>query len=295
MPFARQIDYTPILELLHTGLTDTAVAARIGCSRPTVRMVRVRNNLPAPLHGSTSKHHTFDDVYRAHAIPTTDGHMTWTGGHNGVTPTVHHLHQGRSAYKIAFRLHHQREPQGLVKVGCHQPGCVAGAHLTDATIRKAIQEAEAAGRPVKAPGPAANGTRAEIIALISEGRSNKEIAGLLRTNVARVRTIRRSAGLPAWARSAVPIESKWATWVRPTTGGHARWVGTLRGGTPNIAHGQRNHSARAVGFTMLHGRPPVGKVLPGCGMAWCVSPEHSVDDVMRRADRVYDRIFGVAA
>ncbi|NJP75711.1 hypothetical protein HCJ99_34090, partial [Streptomyces sp. C1-2] len=35
------------------------------------------------------------------------------------------------------RMHHGREPVGYVKPGCDEPDCMAGAHLTDRTIRAA--------------------------------------------------------------------------------------------------------------------------------------------------------------
>lgn len=295
MPYIQQIDYEPILQLLRTGMNDTAVATRLGCSRPTVRKVRVRNNLPAVMRGSKPKHFSFEDAYRAHAKPGADGHMTWTGGYADVTPAVSHRHRTRSAYKIAFRLHHGRDPQGLVKPGCTQRGCVAGAHLTDAMMRRTARETAAAARPRKVAGPQPNGTRTEILALIGEGHSDTRVARILHTTVTRVAKIRAGEGLPAWKRSVPSVEEKWATWVRPMTDGHVRWAGPLHLGTPIIRHRGRNHSARAVGFTALHGRTPVGKVLPDCGMTWCVSPEHGADDVMRRADHLYDHIFGAAA
>jgi DNA-binding CsgD family transcriptional regulator len=296
MPFTRQIDRGPLLELLQSGsMTETAIAAKLGISRPTVHKIRAEYGLPAPLRGSTPKHASVEDAYRAHAIPTTDGHTRWTGSWQNVTPIVQHRHSTRSAYKIAFRLHHGRDPQGLVKPGCDHSGCVAGAHLTDTAMRRATREAAAAARPRRQHGPTANGTRRDILELLSEGHSDKEIGRRLNTSPQRVGKIRAEEGLPGWKRSALPVEEKWKAWVQPTPDGHAAWTGTRRGGTPTIRHQGRNHSARAVGFTAHHGRAPVGRVLPDCGTAWCMNPEHTSDDVIRRADHLYDQLFGAAA
>lgn len=293
MPFTQQIDRGPLLDLLRAGtMTETAIAAQLGISRPAVHKIRAAYGLPAPRRGSSPKHASFEDAYRAHAVPASDGHAAWTGSWGDVTPVVQHRHSTRSAYKIAFRLHHGRDPQGLVKSSCGKHGCVAGAHLTDTVMRREAREAAAATRPRQTPGPAANGTRSEILQLLGEGHSDKEVARRLNTDPHRVGAIRAAEGLPAWKRTTVSLEEKWKTWAEPTPDGHARWTGTRRGGTPTIRHKGRNHSARAVGFTMQHGRPPVGRVLPDCGTAWCMNPEHTPDDVIRRADRLYDQMFG---
>ncbi|MDX5568456.1 hypothetical protein PYK79_41375 [Streptomyces sp. ID05-04B] len=296
MPYTQQIDRGPLLELLRAGtMTETAIAARLGISRPTVHKIRAEWGLPAPARGSMPKHASFEDAFHAAAEAAADGHVAWAGSWSGVTPIVQHQHHSRSAYKIAFRLHHGRDPEGLVKSGCTLAGCVAGPHLTDKAMRSATREAAAAARPARAPGPAANGTRADILALIAEGHADTRIARILHTSIKRVRAVRAAEGLPAWQPTAVPLEQKWAVWVQPTPDGHARWTGTVRGGTPTIRHQGRNCSARGVGFTALHGRAPVGKVLPDCGASWCVAAEHAADDVIRRADHLYTAIFERAA
>src|SRR6266540_3846129 len=114
------------------------------------------------------------------------------------------------------------------------------------------------------PGPAGI-PRADIIALLAEGHSDRHIGRALRTNKKRVGHIRAELDLPQYEYVGLTLEQKWATRARSVSGGHMRWDGALRGGMPNLVHKQRNHSARRVAFQIGHHREPVGRVLPGCG------------------------------
>lgn len=145
------------------------------------------------------------------------------------------------------------------------------------------------------PGPR-GASRADIIALLKEGHSNREIGRRLHTNPLRVSHIRTELDLPAYEqKSPLTIEQKWATRTRTVAGGHMRWDGSLRGGMPTLMYRQRNFSARRIGFEIGHGREPVGRVLPGCGHSWCIAPGHATDEPIRRADALYAGIFGRTA
>lgn len=138
--------------------------------------------------------------------------------------------------------------------------------------------------------------RTDILALLSEGHSNKYIARTLKACRHRIGRIRSQEGLPpAERRQGLTVEQKWATYARPAGRGHMRWAGGIRGCTPNLVHQRVNYSARRLAFRIGNGRDPVGRVLPGCGRPWCVAPEHATDEPMRRADAAYERIFGVAS
>lgn len=139
-------------------------------------------------------------------------------------------------------------------------------------------------------------SRADIIALLQEGRSNKYIARTLHTRPMRVARLRTELDLPPVKPvSALTIEQKWTTSTRQVPGGHVVWTGSVRGCTANLIHRGRNYSARRVAFELGQGRPPVGRVLPGCGHPWCVAPDHATDEQLRRADHLYGRIFGRVA
>lgn len=145
------------------------------------------------------------------------------------------------------------------------------------------------------PGPKGP-SRTNIIALLQEGHSNREIGRQLHTNPKRAAAIRAELNLPQYQpQPTLTLEQKWATRTRLVAGGHMRWTGSLRGGMPNLVYLQRNHSARRIAFQIGHQRQPVGRVLPGCEHAWCVAPEHATDEPMRRADAKYAAIFGRAA
>jgi hypothetical protein len=137
--------------------------------------------------------------------------------------------------------------------------------------------------------------RADIVALLHKGHSDRYIGRTLHTNPKRAARIRAELGLPKSVRiQGTAIEHKWNKWTHAVTGGHIRWTGAVRGITPNLVHRKRNYSARRVGFQLEHGRLPVGRVLPGCGQSWCVAPAHATDEPMRRADAMYRLIFGRA-
>lgn len=135
--------------------------------------------------------------------------------------------------------------------------------------------------------------RADILALIREGHSNRYIGRALHTNPKRAARIRAEEDLPpAERRQGLTVEQKWATYAKPAEGGHMRWTGRLRDGTPNLVHQHVNHSARRIAFRLGHGREPVGRVLPDCRVSWCIAPGHTTDQVVRRADDLYTAIFG---
>ena len=145
------------------------------------------------------------------------------------------------------------------------------------------------------PGPA-GANRADIITLLRDGHSNREIGRILHTNPNRVAAIRAELDVPPYKpEPALTLEQRWTVHAKPVAGGHMRWEGSLRGCTPNLVYRQHNYSARRVAFQIGHGRQPIGKVLPGCGLSWCVAPACATDEPMRRADLAYKAIFGRAA
>lgn len=145
------------------------------------------------------------------------------------------------------------------------------------------------------PGPR-GASRTDIIALLQEGHSNREIGRRLHTNPLRVGRIRDELELPQYEpQPALTLEQKWATRTKPVAGGHMQWTGSLRGGMPNLVYLQRNYSARRVAFEIGHDRQPVGRVLTSCDYSWCIAPGHATDEPMRRADAKYTAIFGRAA
>ncbi|WP_432138952.1 hypothetical protein [Streptomyces sp. bgisy154] len=143
------------------------------------------------------------------------------------------------------------------------------------------------------PGPAGV-PRTDIIRLLAEGHSDREIGRRLHTSTKRVGRIRTEVGAPRPTRtSPLTLTQKWATFTQPTPGGHLAWTGYLREGTcPVLKHHGENHTARKVAFQIAAGREPEGRVLAGCGWQPCVAPAHMEDARMRAQ---YAAIFGAAA
>ncbi|MEU7416752.1 hypothetical protein [Streptomyces antibioticus] len=293
MPFTQQIDREPVLRLLRLGtMTETAIAKQLGISRPTVHKIRTQHGLPAPLRGSTPKHPSLEAAYHAHAQPSTDGHILWTGGRRGDTPVIQRRHTSHSVYRIAFRIRHGRNPEGRATLACNTPGCVAGAHLEDQAMRNARRQYEQAQRRRLPKGPAANGTRTDVLALIGQGMSNRQIGILLRTNPLRVARIRAEEGMPNVTRVVAPLDDCWRTHTRLVEGGHVEWTGQRREGAPVLTWQNRSHQARRIAFRMGHGREPEGRVKAGCNFPDCVAPDH-MEDARLRA--LYAAVLGAVA
>lgn len=80
---------------------------------------------------------SWEDAFEQRTDPVEGGHLRWTGatGARG-TPVVAYRGQVETAYRLAFRWHHGREPQGNVRPTCDYPRCVAGEHLADRALRE---------------------------------------------------------------------------------------------------------------------------------------------------------------
>jgi DNA-binding CsgD family transcriptional regulator len=296
MPVPPKVPYDEIAALLQRGdSTESEVAKQLGISRTTVRNARQRYGLPAPLHGSKPRHNSIEDAYRAQTVPARDGHADWAGWRTGNdVPMVKHCYHEESAYRVAFRIHHGRDPESVVIPVCGKPRCVAGAHLEDGVIRQSRETARRASGPRKR-GPRPNASRAEIIELIGQGLSSRRIAAILRTDPKRVNLVRAEAGLPQTVPLRAPQDSlrqRWQAHTRTVDGGHTEWVGSLRGGTPVFTYSGEHYMARRVAFEMANGRAPEGRVKPGCDLAGCVAPAHMEDARMRAQ---FTAIFGEAA
>lgn len=140
--------------------------------------------------------------------------------------------------------------------------------------------------------------RADIIALLATGHSDRAIGRQLHTATKRVRRIRNELSLPpATTTSTITLEQKWATHLTTADNGHLKWAGPRgRYGTPILCHGNQRHQARAVAFRQQYGRDPAGQVRPACGESWCVAPAHVLDRPGRaQLDDQYAAIFGGAA
>ncbi|GGS81751.1 hypothetical protein [Streptomyces griseoviridis] len=130
--------------LLRQGVAHTEIARRLGVNRKTVRKLHDALGLPARRRVRRPSHTSPEDAFRAHTRLSTGGHVLWTGYADGALPIVCHGTVKTPAPRIAFRLHHGRDPEGRLTRTCDMPGCVAGAHYADRLIRDAHKRADKA-------------------------------------------------------------------------------------------------------------------------------------------------------
>lgn len=79
---------------------------------------------------------SLEGAFRARTEGAEGGHVRWTGTTSHATPAVWWAGSTYSAYRVAFRIHHGREPEGQVRPGCGVSLCVAGAHVEDRPMRQ---------------------------------------------------------------------------------------------------------------------------------------------------------------
>lgn len=134
-----------IAELLHAGVPQIQIVRQLHVAPITVQRTREALGIPSPGKGRRPVATSLEEAFRAHLQPTDDGHVRWTGAVNSYgTPRAAANHATQSAYRVAFTLHHGREPVGRVTAGCGLQGCVRGDHMADKPMRQANQRADRA-------------------------------------------------------------------------------------------------------------------------------------------------------
>ncbi|MEU8829411.1 hypothetical protein [Streptomyces sp900116325] len=121
-----------IVELLHAGYSDKAIARQVHTHRNKVRDLRHELGLPVHQPGPTPS--GAEDLFWRQAQPTPDGHLLWPG----TARTVRTGHEGarRSVGQIAFRIRHHRDAVGYVTAGCEVAGCIHPNHVEDQPMRQ---------------------------------------------------------------------------------------------------------------------------------------------------------------
>ncbi|MFE2424860.1 hypothetical protein [Streptomyces hokutonensis] len=131
--------------LAKEDVSNSAVAAQLGCGWGRVDEVRKRVGLPAYVRGRRPAYGSWTEAFNEQSELVEGGHRRWTGTREKCgTPVVRHRTSIQTAYRVAFRLHYGREPEGNLTRSCQIPGCVAGAHQQDRVIREAAKAGEAA-------------------------------------------------------------------------------------------------------------------------------------------------------
>ncbi|MFE3033089.1 hypothetical protein ACFXKY_15765 [Streptomyces canus] len=136
-----------ILSALLAGedVSNRAVARKFGISDRRVDEVRKRVGLPPYVRGRRPIYRSWRDAFTGQSEPVEGGHRRWTGTRERCgTPVVRYRASIQTAYRVAFRLHNGREPEGNVTRSCSIPGCVAGEHQQDRVMREAAKAGDAA-------------------------------------------------------------------------------------------------------------------------------------------------------
>ncbi|MFF8409024.1 hypothetical protein [Streptomyces omiyaensis] len=277
-----------VADLLHAGHSDRAIGALLRTDPKAVAAARKLLGLPKAKRGRKPAA-SLAASFRERCEETTDGHMLWTGHvNNAGVPALRWGGRLWSARRAAFEIHHGHPSAGRTAPGCGRQDCVAPAHVIDLGTpgRTAAYRGPHAAEPV---------SDEAIVKLLRAGLSQSAVARQLRTSSRRVGEIRERLGIPRCRPGRGP-ESLDATFRRravPTEDGHLVWptsdyhIKTVEGGAV---------SALRYAFQQAHGRPPVGKVFPGCGTPRCVHPGHVEDRPMREALATQlSLIFGSAA
>ncbi|MGW4731761.1 hypothetical protein ACWEQC_21805 [Streptomyces shenzhenensis] len=124
--------------LAEEDISNRAVGQQLGVDDRRVDAVRKRVGLPPFVRGRRPSYGSWEEAFAAQSEPVEGGHRRWTGTRERRgTPVVRHRTSIQTAYRVAFRLHHGREPEGKVSQSCRIPGCVAGEHQQDRVMREA--------------------------------------------------------------------------------------------------------------------------------------------------------------
>jgi hypothetical protein len=238
-----------VAELLRAGHSNRAIARQLHTDAKDVAEARKVLGLPKAKPGKKPTG-TAEDLFWRRAKLTDDGHMEWTGFRINGTPALRHGGKNITAYRIAFKIRHRREPVGNVTGVCGIDGCVHPDCMADRPMRQASR-----------PG------------------------------------VHRPGSRPRYASLKDAFEAK----TERDADDHVRWRGYVdtTSNTPMIFHGRQRTPAPKAAFILHHGRDPVGKPLPTCGVKGCIAGGHLADRPMResneRADKAFEAIFGQSA
>ncbi|MFF5968164.1 hypothetical protein ACFY64_31475 [Streptomyces collinus] len=123
-----------IARVLKAGpISNDAASKQLGCAKRSVAQVRSDLGL-APFIVQRPGGWTLAD-FEALSVPLRGGHRRWRG--RCTTNGVPMAGKTMTAYRLSFRLHHDRPPVGRVSGTCRLNRCVAGAHLEDDVLRAA--------------------------------------------------------------------------------------------------------------------------------------------------------------
>jgi DNA-binding XRE family transcriptional regulator len=130
----RNPRHDEIADAIRQGLSDPAVAKRIGVARKTVTRVRKIEGLPA-----FTVARTVAQIFLEDARTEDDGHTYWDGCRDtGGAPQIRFEGRYLRASHVAFETFHGRPPVGYVKADCDVPHCLTPSHILDDLGRRKL-------------------------------------------------------------------------------------------------------------------------------------------------------------
>jgi hypothetical protein len=129
------IDRATVAGLLHAGLSDRAIARRLGVNTRRIAPIRTELGLPKAKPGPQQPP-SLAEAWRARTRQMEGGHLKWTG-HTDDTrlPRLKYRGGRYSPHRLAFRLRTGRDPVGNALPDCGMRLCVAPDHVDDAAGR----------------------------------------------------------------------------------------------------------------------------------------------------------------
>ncbi|WP_086746088.1 hypothetical protein [Streptomyces scabiei] len=130
--------------MLRAGATYAQIHRRLRLGLNRISHLRRQHDIPVPHRDrQPPRRFTIDEAFTRYALPTPDGgHLIWTGPRSGRGYDLIASGRTHNARAVAFRKHHGRDPKGQTRRTCDQTDCIAGAHLTDRSIRAAHHRAD---------------------------------------------------------------------------------------------------------------------------------------------------------
>ncbi|MGW9299391.1 hypothetical protein ACWHA3_01005 [Streptomyces cyaneofuscatus] len=127
-----------IADMLRAGAHQQDIMRTLHVGAKLVVAHREALRLPPPRRGGRPLL-PIAAAYEARTEPEAGGHLRWTGHVDNGVPKLVRNRTKLSAYRVAFRMAHGREPVGQVRPGCGYPRCVAGDHMEDRPMREQLQ------------------------------------------------------------------------------------------------------------------------------------------------------------
>ncbi|WP_406420004.1 hypothetical protein [Streptomyces sp. NBC_00842] len=123
-----------VAEMLRNGSSNAEIMRTLHVGHKTVAQARQALGFPTPARGGRPLL-PIPTLFAARTEPVDGGHLRWTGHVSKGVPVLGRRGNSLSAYRIAFKIRHNRESIGYAKPGCNHPGCVAPDHMQDQPMR----------------------------------------------------------------------------------------------------------------------------------------------------------------